>query len=254
MKGLGLCQAARKKTSISYWVITHHMSAGSDPLPPPSPALPKAATAGDEQPHSQESLLTGETQPCDARDGLTAEPFLLQSAACRPPILGLWCPKAPTRAAASAGVWSCWGSISPARHQVRAAGTVLEEHSAKQDHDVWDPHPTLNVPSMALQGQDSTHRLKPLCRRQLKGDAVLTPPLLAESSWDCKQSKKARGTSRGRQQCMRHTGTCTLVPTGHCGSICGPTANPHFCSIPCSTGCCTQVCGLGGSDSSWDLV
>ena len=97
---------------MSYRVITHLLSAGSDPL---SSKPGTAQGGGDEQLHAQGNLLAGETQPSDAGAGLKAEALLSRSGACRCSVLGLRGTEAPTCTAARAGVWFC-----SARHQ--AAG------------------------------------------------------------------------------------------------------------------------------------
>lgn len=71
MKGLGLCQAAR---GDKHFLLGYYPLLGAT-RSPPRPALPRAGTAGDEQPRPQGNLLAEERQPCDSGDGLKSRGF-----------------------------------------------------------------------------------------------------------------------------------------------------------------------------------
>lgn len=72
------------------------------------------------------------------------------------------------------------------------------------------------------------------------------PSLLGESTWDCEQNQKARGTSRGRQHTCStwDTHTHARVPTETLATPAMGWQSP-FLQRSHRTGCYTQACGLG---------
>lgn len=225
------------------------MSAGSNPL------CSKPSTAqGQEQPQTQENLLTGRHSPAAAGDALEAEPF-----SCRVLLPG-----------ALSWILGCWGqcflkhqgtivsiSISPALHQVREVGSVLEEHSARQKHDMWGC--LSHVQAFRCLWEWCWARWAPRGRnpqsRRWKGEAAVAPHSLVKAPGTVTRIRKPEALPEvDNSTCsIWDTHTHAHVPRG---TLATPTVRwqSPFLQPSHSSDCYTQVCGLGVSNSSWDLV
>lgn len=110
-----------------------------------------------------------------------------------------------------------WGSTVQGTRMARGAVCAMSQPTGASGNDAGTgEHPQAETPEQKVKRRGCT-----------------CPSLLTESIWAREQNQKARGTSRGRQQHVQHTGhTHTPMSPKGLWQHLQPKGKAHFCSIP----------------------
>lgn len=228
MKGLGLCQAARKG---KHFLLGYYLPY----VCWEQPSLLKGQQCPGQAPRDRSSpkprKTCWETQPCCCRGCFRSRAFLLQGAACRCPVLhfGVLRPVLP-QALGCRGAQQHQPCPAPSEGSGVCAGGTVQGTTMTCGAVCAMPQPTGAPGNGAGPGE---HPQAETPEQEVRRGGCTCPSLLSESIWGCEQNRKPEALPGADSSTCSTQGTHTApCPQRDSGSTCSPKEKPISAAFP----------------------